>query len=266
MYHLQDSQAASRCGPRGPSTSARLNSVDSFAFHVSHTQLGATTSRAFPNTSHAACGCQTTTNRTRFHAYMALRIRPREYPAQIMILNCAPSASEYTPMHEYRRTIIGWTDSVIDQGSVHSSQRLKSLIVAPPNPKTQPPALDLRSSNLRMDGLQPVGHERIVVPIETSILTHQGFIPCSEQGYGASRPRAVFSRSSSPVDAGHLIGGLDVRESLAMLSWRAEHGLSPSVLLGAYEGAQYSVGAGRPCVSARRRLQLWTAPINDNAV
>ncbi|KAF9491281.1 hypothetical protein BDN71DRAFT_1453213, partial [Pleurotus eryngii] len=137
--------------------SARPNSVASFAFHVSHTRLGVMTSRASPNTSHAASGCQMTTNRIRFHAYMTL--------PQIMILNCAPSASEYAPMHEYRRIVVGWTDSAIDQGSVHSSQRLN--LSSP-----QPPALDLRTSNLWMDGLQPVGHERIVVPIETSISTH----------------------------------------------------------------------------------------------
>ncbi|KAF9491155.1 hypothetical protein BDN71DRAFT_1510618 [Pleurotus eryngii] len=124
MYHLHDSQPAV-AGPRGPSPSARLNSVDSFAFHVSHTQLGATTSRASPNASHAASGCQTTTNRTRFHAYL-LRIRPHKYPEQIMILNCAPSASSCAPMHQHRRAVRGWTDGAIDQEP-------------PPNPTTPNP-------------------------------------------------------------------------------------------------------------------------------
>ncbi|KAF9492504.1 hypothetical protein BDN71DRAFT_1451340, partial [Pleurotus eryngii] len=55
------------------------------------------------------------------------------------------------PMDQYRRTVVGWSDSAIDQERVHSSQRLKSLIVAPPNPKTPTPCG--RPSNLQpVDG------------------------------------------------------------------------------------------------------------------
>ncbi|KAF9490072.1 hypothetical protein BDN71DRAFT_1455031 [Pleurotus eryngii] len=164
MCHLHDSQPAV-AGPRGPSPSARLNSVDSFAFHVSHSQLGATTSRASPNASRAASGRQTTMNRTRFHAYMALRIRPREYPAQIMILNCAPSdfgVRSLARVSAHRNRM----DRQRYRPRASAFQPTsESLIVAPPNPKTPTPTLDLRPSNLRMDGLQPVDHAPIVAPI-----------------------------------------------------------------------------------------------------
>ncbi|KAF9488464.1 hypothetical protein BDN71DRAFT_459059 [Pleurotus eryngii] len=49
-----------------------------------------------------------TTNHTCFHAYL-LRIRPRKYPAQIMILNLLPRTSSCAPMHEYRRAVGGQT-------------------------------------------------------------------------------------------------------------------------------------------------------------
>ncbi|KAF9491235.1 hypothetical protein BDN71DRAFT_1518737 [Pleurotus eryngii] len=69
------------------------------------------------------------------------------------------------PMDQYRRTVIGWSDSAVDQKRHRRT------------PRPQPPALDLRASKhvdrQRRDGLQPAGHKRIVVPIETSIPTHQ---------------------------------------------------------------------------------------------
>ncbi|KAF9490093.1 hypothetical protein BDN71DRAFT_234912 [Pleurotus eryngii] len=120
-----------------------------------------------------------------------------------------------------------------------------------------------------------MGHGRIVAPIETSISIHQAS-PYSTRlisVLGLWLYWALFlvqNRAMVPRGHGRFFHGcrlLRTRALLGLLDIRVYFVIRTTFA----RAHDWKLGRGRDtqlalAVSARRRLQLWTAPINDDAV